>query len=161
MWWVSFCRQWRSKTGSRKKRVRIVAISSLPFVSSETVWALSWQHFDNLFSLPKCIEDESFSFSHPTYTSFWLPPFHSMHRQWSAFSDVWVKPYISSSKKMNAISLWRHVSPPIDYKNNNSTSWDKGVPAERMYALDIDTEHAKFCPSVQLRFLASSLLPSL
>lgn len=123
--WVSFYRQWRSKTGSRKKRVSVVAISSLPFVSSGTVWALSQQHFDNLFSLPKCIKAESFSFKHSTYTSFWLPPFRSMHRQWSAFADVWVKPCMLPLRKMNMISLWRHVSPSIDYKNNNGTSWDR------------------------------------
>lgn len=80
-----------------------------------------------------------------------------MHRQWSVFADVWVKLWISSLTLW--ITLWRHVSPSIDYKNSNSTSWDRECQraAERRYALDIYTKHAEFLPSVQLRFLAPSL----
>jgi len=60
----------RSKTGRRKNRVGVAAVSSLTFVPSGAAQTLSRQHFDTSSqpSWQMWIKTESFSFRHLTYT---------------------------------------------------------------------------------------------
>lgn len=54
-----------------------------------------------------------------------MPPFHSIHRQWSAVTDLWGRSCLPAIlRKVNRTSLWRHVPPSLSYRDNIGTSWD-------------------------------------
>lgn len=127
MWWVSFCREWRCKTGSRKKRVRVVAISSLPFVSSITVWALIGNTLTTSSSCQSVLR-LSLSHSGTQHTLHFGCHLSAACTGNGLFCRCLSKTLCVIPKKDEHDLFVETCISIFGYKNNNDASWD-GVPA--------------------------------